>query len=269
MVNNMQKAIIKKDIMGLTANKRILVSLIVVPLAMTVVMPLIFISTILFSPLDSPDMLQFEQLLELSNIGSTNAAINNAQAKLISIVLNNIISLFFILIPIMAASIMAANSFVGEKEKKTLETLLYCPLQLKEIFSAKILASFLLSMAVSVFSFVVMLVVIETMLFIVTRSIILPNINWVIIMFLVSPAASIISINLIVRGSAKAKSSEEAQQSCLFLILPVILLIVGQASGLMMMSIYIFAILGAVLAFIAVLTLRGSFGKFKYETLLF
>jgi hypothetical protein len=123
-------------------------------------------------------------------------------------------------------------------------------------------------MAVSVFSFAVMLVVIETLLFIVTGSMVMPNINWVIIMFLVSPAASVISINLIVRASAKAKSSEEAQQSSLFLILPVILLIVGQVSGIMMAGIYVFSVLGAVLALIAALTLKGSFGKFKYETLL-
>jgi ABC-type Na+ efflux pump permease subunit len=267
MVNNMQKAIIKKDIMALAANKNTLASLIVVPLVMTVVLPLIYISLILFIPLDSPDMLKLVQLLDLSN-GSANAADNNLQARLISFMLNNLISLFFIIIPIMASSVMAANSFIGEKEKHTLETLLYCPLQLKQIFNAKILASFLLSMAVSVFSFAVMLVVIETMLFFVTRSMILPNINWVIIMLLVSPAASIISINLIVRGSAKAKSSEEAQQSSLFLILPIILLIVGQASGVMMAGIYVFSVLGVVLALIAALTLKGSFGKFKYETLL-
>jgi ABC-type Na+ efflux pump permease subunit len=268
MVNNMQKAIIKKDIMSLSANKNILVSLIVVPLVMTVVLPLIYISIILFIPLDSPDMLKLVQLLDLSGIDGANTANSNLQAQLISFMLNNIIPLFFIIIPIMASSVMAANSFIGEKEKKTLETLLYCPLQLKQIFSAKILASFLLSMAVSVFSFAVMLVVIETLLLIVTDTMILPNINWVIIMFLISPSASVISVNLIVRGSAKAKSSEEAQQSSLFLILPIILLIVGQASGVMMAGIYVFSALGVVLALIAVLTLKGSFGKFKYETLL-
>jgi uncharacterized membrane protein YhaH (DUF805 family) len=123
-------------------------------------------------------------------------------------------------------------------------------------------------MAVSVLSFAVMLVVIETLLFIVTKSMVIPGINWVIIMFLVSPAVSIISINLIVRGSAKAKSSEEAQQRSLFLILPILLLIIGQSTGIMMISIYVFSVLGAILALIALLTLKGSFGKFKYETLL-
>ena len=49
-----------------------------------------------------------------------------------------------------------------EKEKRTLETLLYCPLSLRKIFQAKVLASFLLSMTVSLFSFAAMLLVMET-----------------------------------------------------------------------------------------------------------
>ena len=69
------------------------------------------------------------------------------------------------MIPIMAASIMAASAFVGEKERHTLETLLYCPLTLKQIFQAKVWASFLLSMLVSLISFTAMLLVIEAELF--------------------------------------------------------------------------------------------------------
>jgi len=163
---------------------------------------------------------------------------------------------------------MASGSFVGEKEKSTLETLLYCPLSLKDIFNAKILASFLLSMAVSVFSFIVMILVTETLLFILTGSIIMPNINWIIILLLVSPAAAVISINLIVRNSAKAQSSEEAQQSSLFLMLPVTLLIVGQFTGIMMISVKLFLLIAAVLAVIAALTFKSSFRKFNYEALL-
>ena len=37
----------------------------------------------------------------------------------------------------MTASIMAASSFVGEKEKRTLETLLYSPLTVGQIFRAR------------------------------------------------------------------------------------------------------------------------------------
>ncbi|MDR3001900.1 MAG: ABC transporter permease subunit [Fibromonadaceae bacterium] len=260
----MKKAIIKKDIRGITANKKILTVLIVVPLVMAVAIPLAFLIPILFAPADSPDLKELSKLLESAKIYTEG----NLQYKLTDLMLNHVLPMFFMIIPISASSVMAASSFVGEKEKKTLETLLYSPLPLKDIFAAKILAAFLLSMAVSAFSFVVMLIVIEGLLFFVTGTMIMPNINWLITMLLISPAASLISISLIVRSSAKAQSSEESQQVSLFLIMPLILIIIGQFSGVMMLGTHVFLILGAVLAIIAVFTFKSSFGKFKYETLL-
>jgi len=268
MINKMQIAIIKKDILSITANKRMLTILITVPLVMIVVLPLMFILIVMLLPADSPDVMQLMQLMGSSYPESFNLSNDNIQYMLINMILNNVIPIFFILIPVMASSVMASGSFVGEKEKSTLETLLYCPLPLRKIFNAKILASFLLSMAVSVISFIVMTIVTEILFFALTESLIILNINWIIILLLVSPAAAVISINLIVRNSAKAQSSEEAQQSSLFLVLPIILLFVGQFTGIMMIGVKLFLLIAAVLAVIAALTFKSSFRKFNYEALL-
>ena len=115
-------------------------------------------------------------------------------------VLNYILPVFFLMIPIMAASIMAASAFVGEKERHTLETLLYCPLTLKQIFQAKVWASFLLSMLVSLISFTAMLLVIEAELFFLMGRLLVPSVSWLVVMLLLSPAISLIAVTLIVRG---------------------------------------------------------------------
>ena len=172
------------------------------------------------------------------------------------------------MIPIMTASIMAASSFVGEKEKHTLETLLYCPLSLKQIFRSKVLASFLLSMTVSILSFLAMIVVLETEIFFTFGGFLLPDIKWLFIMLLISPAISLIAITLIVRFSAKAQSVEEAQQGAIFLILPVLLLIVGQFTGVLLISTWILLAIGVVCALLAWLLLKKAMGKFHYEMLL-
>lgn len=253
----------KKDIKIFTSSKSTIGALIVVPVIMTVALPAIFLSIILFTPMDSPDMLELIKIMQSAEIAG-----ENIREELIHMVLDFFIPMFFLLIPIMASSVMASSSFVGEKEKKTLETLLYCPLTLKEIFSAKIFASFFLSMAVSITSFILMLITVETFLFIADEKLFLPGINWLIMLLLVSPAASFISINLIVRYSAKSQTAEEAQQSSLFLMMPVVLLIVGQFTGIMMMGTHIFLAVGAAAAIIALITFKGSYGKFTYETLL-
>ena len=168
----------------------------------------------------------------------------------------------------MATSIMAASSFVGEKEKHTLETLLYCPLPVKQIFRSKVLAAFLLSMMVSLSSFCAMLLVLELESYFLMGSLVLPGINWLLVLILVSPAISMIAITLIVRGSAKAQSIEESQQSAVFLIIPIILLIAGQFTGVLLLNAWILLVLGAVCAFLAWLLLKKCVSRFTYEMLL-
>ena len=64
-----------------------------------------------------------------------------------------------------------------------------------------------------------------------------PSVSWLVVMLLLSPAISLIAVTLIVRGSAKAQSVEESQQAAVFLIIPLILLIAGQFTGVLLMNV--------------------------------
>jgi ABC-type Na+ efflux pump permease subunit len=187
---------------------------------------------------------------------------------LIRLMLNNMMPTFFLMIPILSASVMAASSFVGEKEKRTLETLLYCPMSLRQIFSAKVIACFILSQFVSLLSFVAMTLVVQTEIWFITGSLMLPGLNWLVLMLLVSPALSLAAITLIVRGSAKAKSMEESQQRSTFLVLPIILLAIGQLSGIVAVSVWLLLGLGVLFAVIGLVLLHRASAKFHYEHLL-
>lgn len=258
----MQKALIKKDAWSIISNKRLFPVLIIVPLMMTVVLPTIFVLAIQFSPEGSTD---FQQMLELLPAAQQTGDIKQT---LIKMILNSVIPIFFMIIPIMAASVMAASSFVGEKEKRTLETLLYCPLSLEQIFRAKILASFIISMAVTLISFVAMILVTEIELLLTTGVLFIPDISWAVVLLLISPAISLIAITLIVRGSAKAQTMEESQQRSSFLIMPIILLMAGQFSGIVLINGWLLLGLGVVLAIVAGILIKGALGRFTYEELL-
>lgn len=254
-------AIIKKDFRGVTSNRRLFSALLIVPLILTIIMPSIFIISIHFVP-DDPDI---AKLLELV---PSSARMESLELTISSMILNYILPMFFLVIPIMTASIMAASAFVGEKERHTLETLLYCPLTLRQIFQAKVLASFLLSMLVSLISFASMILVIETELYFLMGKLLLPSVNWLVVMFLVSPAISLIAVTLIVRGSAKARSVEESQQAAVFLIIPIVLFVAGQFTGVLLMSVWVLLGLGVVCSLLAWILLRKSMGRFTYERLL-
>ena len=255
-------AIVKKDFRGVAANRRLFPALFIVPLMLTIVLPSIFTITIHFVPED-PDIRKLLSLLPES------ARLESLELTLSSLIFNHILPVFFLVIPIMAASIMAASAFVGEKERHTLETLLYCPLTLKQIFQAKVLACFLLSMLVCLTSFAAMLLVMEAELYFLMGRLLLPSVSWLVVMGLVSPSISLIAVTLIVRGSAKARSVEESQQSAVFLVIPLFALIVGQFTGVLLMSTWILLGLGAVCAAIAWILLQKSMGRFTYEKLLY
>lgn len=254
-------AIIKKDFRGVAANRRLFPALFLVPSLLALVLPSIFVIAVHFTP-DDPDILKLLALVPQAAPGQS------LELTLWGLLLNSILPAFFLVIPVMASSITAASAFVGEKERHTLETLLYCPLTLRQIFQAKVLASFLVSMVVSLLSFAAMFLVVEGEVFFLAGQALRPSVNWLAVLLLVSPAVSLIAVTLIVRGSAKAQSVEESQQAAVFLILPLLLLVIGQFAGLFLMSFWLLLGLGLLCGALAWILLRKSMGRFTYERLL-
>ena len=254
-------SIIKKDLRRMVSTRRMFFTLLIVPLVLTVFVPSAFILIQHFVPQEQGD---FQKLLELLPSAEQGSSLPESMARLL---VNYLLPLFFLIIPIMSSTIMSASSFVGEKEKQTLETLLYCPLSLTEIFQAKVAASFLLSMAVSGISFCIMLAVLEAEIYLTAGILLLPGLQWLAVMLLLSPSFSLIAITLIVRVSAKAQSAEDAQQGAVFLLLPVLLLLVNQLGGVLLINTWVLLGLGVVCSFAAIVLLKRAAGNFNYEML--
>jgi len=261
-MNTKQLALIKKDIRGITSNKPVFMVMLIVPLALTIVLPSILVFVTALVPDAASD---FQALLNMLPITEREG---NQDQIILRLVLNKIMPAFFLMIPIMASSVMAASSFVGEKEKHTLETLLYSPLSLKQLFQSKILAGFSVGMMVSFISFAAMMIVLEIEMLFLTGAGIMPDISWLIVMLLIAPAISLVAIGITVRGSAKAQTIEEAQQRAVFLIFPIIALVIGQFTGVILVSTWLLLGMGVVIALLATLLMKGAVGKFTYEKLL-
>lgn len=236
--------------------------MLMVPLALTIVLPSIFLFVTVLVPDSASD---FQKLLDMLPV---SAGKHNQEQMILGLVMNKIMPAFFLIIPILASSVMAASSFVGEKEKHTLETLLYSPLSLKQLFQSKILAGFSVGMMVSYISFAAMMLVLEIEMLFLTGSVMMPDISWLIIMLLIAPAISLIAIAVTVRGSAKAQTIEEAQQRAVFLIFPILALVIGQFTGVILVNSGLLLGLAIVLAVLDVLLMKGAASKFTYEKLL-
>lgn len=261
-MNTGQFALIKKDMRSVISNKQVFAVLLIVPIVLTIALPSIFVFVILFAPDAASD---FQKLLDM--LPAPNREYSQQQ-QIFSLILNQIMPSFFLIIPIMASSVMAASSFVGEKEKHTLETLLYSPLSLGRLFQSKILAGFSVGMMISYSSFASMLLVMELESFFLTGNLLLPAASWLAIMLLIAPAISLIAIAVTVRSSAKAQTIEEAQQRAVFLIFPILALLIGQFTGIILISAGLLWGVGIVLAALAILLVKRAAGNFTYEKLL-
>ena len=257
-----QFALIKKDMRSVTSNKQVFTVLLIVPIVLTIALPSIFVFVISFAPDAASD---FQKLLDM--LPAPNGEYSQQQ-QIFSLILNQIMPSFFLIIPIMASSVMAASSFVGEKEKHTLETLLYSPLSLRQLFQSKILAGLSVGMMISYSSFAAMLLVMELEAFFLTGNLLLPAASWLAIMLLIAPAISLVAIAVTVRSSAKAQTIEEAQQRAVFLIFPILALVIGQFTGIILISAGLLWGVGIVLAALAILLVKRAAGNFTYEKLL-
>lgn len=254
-------AIAKKDIRGITSSIQIWLPMVLVPLILGVVMPaaiIIAIRTIDISSIGNMQMII--DVIEKMPKGSLRELLQSFPSvnhKIIYFIVNYLFAPFFLIIPIMASSVISANSFVGEKERKTIESLLLAPIDIKSLFIGKVLAAFIPSMVVTISSFLLYGIVTNVLSYPLFNKLIFPSWNWLILIVWLVPIISLSVILVTVIISAKVKGYQEAYQLSGMMVLPVVALVISQATGLLFLqALHLFAI-GLVLLIIITLSLRN------------
>ena len=264
-MNRIEKALIKKDLNEITSSKQVIMPMAIVPLLLTVLIPLALIIGVHYIG-DISDVLRGIGPL-LKKLPSEYNAYSPAQL-VIKIAVNYLFPSYFLIIPIMCSGVMGASSLVGEKEHKTMETLLYTPISMEQLLRAKILGVFIPSYIITLLSFIAFGIVINIGGFIYFGGLIFPDIKWLIIILWISPAINFLSLILTVMVSSKAKTFQEAQQVSGILVLPVVLLLVGQVTGVILLNNFIMVTAGAVLLLIDYILIKRISSKFIPENLI-
>jgi len=234
-----QKVMIYKDIKEVLVSSQMLLPMIIVPVVMAFILPLVLVVGAKFGVTGLNGM---DYMLKIVSSKFDNLT---SSQLLIEIALNYMFPVFFLLIPVMASSIIGASSFVGEKERKTMESLLYTPLSIRELFTSKVLGTAIPAYAVTLLSALVFGVVINIGGLLYFGRLIFPNIKWLILLIWVVPAITLLAINFMVMISAKANTFQEAQQMSAFIIIPILLLLIGQMTGLFLLNNFILLAIGA------------------------
>ncbi len=245
-------AIVKKDLLEVKQNTSVMLSIIIVPLIFLVIMPLALM--IAFGSIgQNPAEIQ-KQLSELGPMlqnmppsMSQYLAPWNDYQKMFVLVLGLLLAPMFLILPLMTASAIASESFAGERERKTMEALLYTAASDAELFMGKALAAFLPALAITWLSFAGYTVVLNAAGWTIFGQIWFPLSMWWPLIFWVSPAMAALAIGLTVLISVKTHSFMGAYQTSASVVLLVVGLMAGQISGVLYLSVGIGWILGVVL----------------------
>ncbi|MCW3996597.1 MAG: ABC transporter permease [Candidatus Bathyarchaeota archaeon] len=194
----------KKDLSVIRKNKYVLYSLIAMPVVLGVILPVIFI----FSLSAGADQLPKEELIvaarQVVDLGS----------------------MYFVLIPAILPSIIASYSFVGEKIEKSLEPLLATPTTDGELLLGKSLAAFVPCMAVTYLAMAIFVPLIDYWTYTSFGLLLLPNVYWAILMFVITPLACVMSVLANVIISSRVSDIRAAQQLGGIVVLPLIFVVV-------------------------------------------
>lgn len=173
----------------------------------------------------------------------------------------------FLLVPIVSAVSLAAYSVVGEKQGRTLEPLLTTPLSTPELLIGKAVASIIPSLAMEMAGVAVYLVLIAIFG---SPGVLatLVTVRTAILLLVVGPLASLAALQATIAVSSRASDPRSAQQVAVLVVLPLVLMFVGQLAGAFFLTSALLVAVAAVALAAWVLLVMLSVALFERETIL-
>jgi len=175
--------------------------------------------------------------------------------------------LLFMIMPVMIPVSIAAYSIVGEKTTRSLEPLLATPITTVELLAGKIVAAIIPAIGVTWLSFGIYLIGARFMVNDAVFARLLEPM-WLLAIFVVGPLMAVMAVSVAVMVSSRVNDPRVAEQLSGAVILPIILLVVGQSIGLVLISQELILIIGGVVLLRDIILLYVSHAAFSRETIL-
>ena len=257
----------KKDWKGTLRSKEILAALILIPAIFTILLPIIMMIGVLIDP-DS-FLAEFPGASTIMAILNIPAHYNN-YLKTAAFLIKWMIIPFFLFIPGFTSSFISSDSFAGEKERKTMESIALLPITKTELIVGKLLTSFVPSILISFTCFFITGITVNLML--------LPHLDGNLLMFadladmlvgfVLSPLLGILFIQIGVIISSRAKSVKNAQSISGSLIVPLFGIIIIQMVNPAFLSPIMILIISGVMVILCLLFVKIGSSLLDIERLI-
>ncbi len=248
------RGIIHKDLRVVSQSKSVVLPMLIVPFIFIVLIPLGMALALVYfgeAMASSPD---FEEITAILPNSLTTRFGDYSLLQLGGLfMLRYLFAPMYLILPIMTSSVIAADAFAGEKERKTLEALLYTPTSDFDLVLAKMLGAWIPGVLTAWLSAIVYWLVVDIAAWPLYGEPILPDATWILLALWVAPAAAAVGLGATVIVSARAKSFQDANQISGLVVLPIVILMLGQTFGLFFLSPAVTFLVGLLFAFVAAL----------------
>ena len=259
-----------KDWIEVRQNKYAWLPMLIVPAIFVVVLPLTIILLMTRLNVDPKTFVADADLDTFFRAmpASIRQYLNRAEPVQFAIIaiLGFMLAPMFLMLPLMYSTIIAAESFAGERERKTMEALFYTPATDAELFIGKVVAAAAPSIGITWLGFIIYTLILNLAPYSYFHRLWFPLPTWWPLIFWVTPALVVVGIGFTVLISARVPSFLGAYQTSTSIVLLVVVLFIGQLSGVLYLSVVVGIVLGALLwliaAFIGIYAVR-SFNRAK------
>ena len=249
-------AVAQKDLIEVRQNRSVWAPMVIVPLIFIIILPLALIlipTQMNISPqaiASDSDLKIFLEKMPPAMTASLQG-LDDFQSMLV-LMLGYMFAPMFLIFPLMFSTVIAAESFAGERERKTIEALLYTPASDRELFFGKMLAALSPAILISWGSFLLYILVLNTAGYPIFHRLWFPLATWYPLIFWITPALAVLGTSVTVLISAKMPTFMGAYQTSASLVVLVIGLLVGQISGVLYLTVGVTLALGVLLWAVAV-----------------
>jgi ABC-2 type transport system permease protein len=242
-------AVVRRDLSVAMGSKAVVLPAVIVPLVLLVLLP--GVAGVAATWIDAATIGDLEVLLEALPASAVAGLSPDPSLMAAELVVVYLLAPMVLLVPVMFAAVIAADGMAGETERGTLEGLLLTPLTDRELVTAKLLAAWVPATVVGLVGGALYAVVANLAVGTQVGRLVLPTIEFAVMVLWAGPtfaAASLAAVSLV---SVRVKTTQEAFQLGGVVVLPVIALLVSQATGALLLSVWLLAGAGMVALVIA------------------
>ena len=264
-------AIARKDLREVMQNKMVWAPALIVPLIFAVAMPIVMSVVPQTIPVDDVERELGDMDVMLASMPASLKAIFDGKSLeqiFVIYMLGFMFAPMFLIMPIMFSSVIGSDSFAGERERKTMEALLYMPTSDLELFTGKVLSALIPAISLSWLTFLVNIIVVNVASYPLFGKVWFPLATWWPLMFWLTPALAVLGISGTVLISSRVKTFMEAYQSSSSLVLFVLALVIGQVSGVMFLGVATEMIIGLFIWLVDAVLIYLSVTNFNRSSLI-